>query len=358
MSLRLSTLQVCFGAASMTLASLLVCSAQTTRERGWPIEFSTPKRPGATNNLNALTSKKDDLKQLEDEFYQTLQSSPPQTSLDGVAARPTRPSAGSMMQNKRVKELMERRKSWVFSSPEDLMATPSAEEALKDPRYSPDGQDQKEMTTIERYYRDMTAKRSGAKNPTQSKDDDLFGTFTKPNPRDEVAPEEDANLPRSVKERVEALSKQSEPGDNNNPFVQSAPHGNLLDTFGLAVKPLSKEQIQEHKKFMDAHHAILDSSWHPPATDSSGRSSAVIIDAMRTGWKPTESPSSASSPAPHKGLETELDVVDPVLGPPGLPDVNAKALGQLRPTLALPKIESTRSAPVAPSFTPPTRSFH
>ena len=52
-----------------------------------------------------------------------------------------------------------------------------------------------------------------------------------------------------------------------------------------------------------------------------------------------------------------MDVINPLLGPAALPDVNAQALGQTRPTPALPTVEPTRVAPLAPKFTAPKRSF-
>ena len=88
MSFRLSSLQVCLGAAAaVALSGLLVCSAQAGgKERGRPIEFSAPKSDEVTTNLNQLTSKKDGLKQLEEDLYRPLQSFSPKSSLDGVVA--------------------------------------------------------------------------------------------------------------------------------------------------------------------------------------------------------------------------------------------------------------------------------
>jgi len=358
MSFSFSSRQICLGAAAVALGGLLVCSAQAgDKERGWPIEFSAPRSDEGTTNLNQFTSKKDGLKQLEEDFYQPPQSFAPQSSLDGVVARPNRPPAGPVIQNKRVKELLERRKNWIFMSPEELMAGPTAEEILKAPQYGADGQEKKETPMFDRYYRGLGKKRSGANNLTQSKDDDLFGTPSKSNSRDELATQEDSKLPSGLRETAETLNRLFESVAGNNPFVQGETHGSLVDTFGLVVTPLSKEQVQEHKKFMDKYHSMVDPSWRLPVVAAPGNPLAIVADAATPAWKPAAGLPSSPSLAPSKGLNAQLDVVNPMLGPPGPPDVNAQAIGQARSTAALPKVESTRVAPVAPTFTAPNRAF-
>ena len=89
MSFRLSSRQICLAVAALAMSGLLVCSAQAGgKERGRPIEFSEPKSDEVTTNLHQLTSKKDGLKQLEEDLYKPLQSFAPKSSLDGVAAPP------------------------------------------------------------------------------------------------------------------------------------------------------------------------------------------------------------------------------------------------------------------------------
>ena len=120
--------QICLGATILVLSGLLVCNAQPGgKQRGRPIEFSVPRSDEVTTNLHQLMSKPDGLKQLEEDLYKPLQLFAPQSSLDGVVALPTRPPPTPVIQNKRVKEMLERRKNWVFMSPEDLLAAPTVE---------------------------------------------------------------------------------------------------------------------------------------------------------------------------------------------------------------------------------------
>jgi hypothetical protein len=361
MSFRLSSPQICVGAAVLAVGGLLVCSAQAGgKERGRPIEFSVPRSDEVTTNLHQLTSKKDGLKQLEEDLYQPLQSFSPRSSLDGVAAPPPRAPAAPVIQSKRVKELLERRKNWVFMSPEDLASAPSAEDVLKAPQIGPDGQEKKELPAIERYYHRLSNKQAESDNPLQFKDksEDLFGMPRKSDSRDERVPQEDLIIPSGVRESAQSLNKLVESDRSDGRFYRAAPHGDSSDIFGLGTQPLSKEQMQEHKKFMDDYRSIVDPSWHPPAVATPGNPLPIFVpDAASPAGKPAVGLPSSLSPTPRTALDVQMDVINPRLGPPGLPDVNAQALGQTRPTPPLPNAEPTRVAPVAPPFTAPRRSF-
>ena len=186
MSLSFSSRHVWLGAAAVAFSGSLVCSAQTGgAERGWPIEFSSPKGEAGTTNMNQLMRKLEGLKQFEEDAYQPLQSLAPQSSLDAVAVRPTRPPAGPLIQNKRVKELLERRKNWVFMNPQDLVTAPTIEDILKTPALGNETQDQKEGPPLQRYYGLLPNKRPMANDPSQPKSDDWFGPATQANPRED-----------------------------------------------------------------------------------------------------------------------------------------------------------------------------
>jgi len=122
---------------------------------------------------------------------------------------------------------------------------------------------------------------------------------------------------------------------------------------------LSKEQIEEHKKYMDDYRSVVESSWHP--LTMSGHQDMLSPKAPDTaspaGIAAAGLPNSLS-PAPRTALEVQMGVVSPQLGPADLPDVNAQALGQTRPTSILPMDGPTRVAPPSPNFAAPKRSFY
>ena len=206
MSFRLLSLRVCCGLVAVALTSLLPCSAQTGgRPRGRPIEYSEPRSDEVTTNLHQLTIKEDGVKELEEDLYQPLRSFTPQSSLDGVAA-PLPPSpAPPAIQSKRAKELLERRKNWIFARPEDLVAEPTLEEILKTPEYGKDGREKKQTPALERYYERMATKRPAANRPDQWKEPDLFSPVKKSGSGEETAARGDSDLPSGLKESAQAL---------------------------------------------------------------------------------------------------------------------------------------------------------
>ena len=356
MSFRLSSLRIGWCTAALAVSGLLVCSAQAGgKERGRTIEFSEPKSDEVTTNLHQLTSKKDGLRQLEEDLYKPLQSFAPKSSLEGVVAPLPRPPASSVIQSKRARALLERRKNWEFMSPEDLTAGPTVEEILKGPQYGADDNQKQELQPMERYYQRLATKRPGGKSPSQSKDDDLLDASRKTNPHDQLASHDDSNLPSGLKESAQALQQLSESDTAGGPFGRGATRSSFSDIFGLGANTLSKQQMAEHTKLMNEYHSIVDPSWHPPAVASAANPAFGLTDAAQPMRNAAAGLAGSSSLATHRGLDAQWDVINPMLGPPGLPDVNAQALGQSRPAPPVPKVESPTV--VAPTFIAPRRAF-
>jgi hypothetical protein len=359
MIFRFLSLHIYLAAATLVLSGVLVGKAQTGRkERGRPIEFSLPKSDEVTTNLHQLTNKKDSLRELEEDLYKPLQSFSPKSSLEGVTVPPPRTPSTSPIQSKRVKELLERRKNWVFMSPEDLVDAPTVEDVLKTPQIGPEGQEKKQLPTFERYYDRLSNRRVEPDNPLKPKNEDLFGTPSKSNARDERIPQEDSIIPTGVRDSMQTLNKMVESDRNDGRFLRAATHGDLSDPFGLGNQTMSKEQTQEHKKLMDEYRSVVDPSWHPPAVATpENLLTTLAADATSSAGKPAMSLPNSLSPAAPSVLEEQLNVTRPQLGPAALPDVNSRALGQTRPTLVLPTSDPTRVPPPAPTFAVPKRTF-
>ena len=358
MSIRLTSRAVRLAVAALAVSGLVVGKAQAGgKERGRPIDFSLPRSDEVTTNLHQLTSKKDSLKQLEEDLYKPLESFAPQSSLDGVTAPPPRAPSTPAIQSKRLKELLERRRNWVFMTPEDLLAAPTIEDILKTPQHEPDGQEKKQLPTLERYFERLSNKRGGSVNLLQSKGEDLFGPASKSKPGEDVAERDDSNLPNGLRESAEALKQLFQRRESDSPFAQSEKRRNLVDTFGVSGETLSKEQVQAHKKFMDDYNALLDPTWHPPAVATPNAFSVAIPDVASPIAKPAEALPSSLSPVAHTGIEAQMDITSPQLGPVGLQDVTAQALGQSRSALPMPLVEAPRVPPPAPMFAAPKRAF-
>ena len=340
------------------LAGVLMCSAQSKgSQRVRPIEFSAPRSDEVTTNLHQLTSRKDGLKQLEEDLYAPLQSFTPRSSLEGVMVPPPRAAAPSPVQSKRAKELLERRKNWMFMTPEDLLAAPTVEQILKTPERGLDGLEKKDSPAMERYHERLTAKRPAKRQPAQPFEESLSNLARKPSSSKTDPGREEADLPTGLKESTQELKTLFEGSDNPSPFSEAARSRSLSDPFGFGTKPPSQDQVLEHKKRMDQYHTLVDSTWHPPTVQSLGSTLPTLADLSQPAEKPMAPSPGFSSSSAFKALNAQMDVVAPVLGPARLPDVNAQAIGQTRSSSDLPKVQARRVMPPPPDFTAPKRAF-
>jgi hypothetical protein len=337
------------------MAGVWVCTAQGGgKERGRAIEFSAPKSDEVTTNLHQLTSKKDSLKQLEEDLYKSVQTFAPKSSLDGVAAPPARTPTGPVILSKRVKELLERRKNWAFVNPKDLMSGPTAEEIFKVPEYGADGQEKKRVSLVEQYYEQLGAKRAGEMGPSPPKDDGRFGEPNQSKQRDDPAVPDDANLPTGLRESEQALKKffESDPGEGG--LAPTPARNPFSDIFGLGDTAPSREKALEHKKLMDEFNHILDFSRQPALSPNSPGGSS---DATRWSANPVSGLEGSWGSSRHDGFGAPSGAINPILTPSGPLDVNAQALGPSSLTPAVPKTDLPKVAPPTPTFTAPRRAF-
>jgi hypothetical protein len=356
MSFRLSNLGIGCVIAAVLSWCLLPCDAQTrARPRGRSIELSVPRTDEDTNSAQRLTIKKNAPKELGDDLYKTLPGFAPQSSLDGISAPLPANPPPSAAQSKRMKELLDRQKNWVFMRPEDLLAAPSLEEILKAPEYDAKGREKKKVPTLVQYYDRITTKQLTTKRNDQLKDDELFGSAKKSNSNDGTAEQDETDLPSGVKDSAQALKRMFQPDAVGEASAQGATSSRFADPFGRPDNTLTKEQMLEHKKLMDGYHSVVDPSWHPPAAASSFDKLWALPSAPQPMKSPSAGLTGSPSATPHTGLDAQMDILHPILGPQGLPDINARAVGQTRPPLPQPTTEVPKV--VAPTFAAPRRSF-
>jgi hypothetical protein len=238
--------------------------------------------------------------------------------------------------------------------PEDLIAAPTVEDILKAPDFGTRDRDKDDLGAMGQYYRRLANKNPASKRPGQSADDDLFGPPKKSNPTDETAAQNDSDLPPDLKESAQALKKMFDIDKTGDASDRVVTRSSFADPFGVSVRTPSKEQVLEHKKFMDDYHTLVDPTWHPVAAPNPFNLPGGLSATPQSGKNPASGFANSPSLAPHHGLDAQMDVVNPLLGPVGLPDLNARAVGQSRSALALPTFEAPKV--VAPTFTAPKRS--
>jgi hypothetical protein len=343
------------GIAAAVGCALAVCGAQAAdRKGGRAIVFSSPSSDEVTTNLNQFSSKTDPLKELDEEIQRSFQSLSPKSSLEGVSIPPPQRPAPSLSESKRARDLLERRRNWVFMRPGDLLAEPTIEDILKVPDSRTKDRDESDLGPMGQFYNRLATKRSMPNRSGQSGGDDLFGPPRKSNATDDVAAQNDSNLPPELKESALALKNKFDLDKLDDPSARGVAHSSFSDPFGLGISTPSKEQAEQHKKFMDGYRSLVDPTWHPTAAPNPFSQPIGFADATQPAKSPASGFATAASPATHRGLDAQADILNPVLGPAGLPDLNARALGQPRSALSAPTFETPRI--VAPTFAPPKRS--
>src|SRR5215475_8832969 len=99
------------------------CGAAEEGKAEQPAQVSGSKSGNATNSPS-LKPKQNGLKQLERDLFRPFETISPEGSLDGAFV-PTMPQPQPntpAVQSKRAKELLERRRDWVFETPEEILA--------------------------------------------------------------------------------------------------------------------------------------------------------------------------------------------------------------------------------------------
>src|SRR6478672_489199 len=150
MILRFSSWQSGSTLGVLALSLIFICTSNGQEKRsGRPIEFSDPKGADASTNVSPLSTKRSMLRELEDDLTKSFQKSlSSHSSLDGVAMPPPAQMPGSVIQSKKVKELLDRKKNWYLNSPEDLTSTPTAQELLHLPDYATDPEGKKPRSSL------------------------------------------------------------------------------------------------------------------------------------------------------------------------------------------------------------------
>ena len=82
--------------------------------------------------------------------------------------QPQRPQAERVTPSKKAKEMMERKRNWVFMDPDDAAEGPSMEEVFNVHEYDSDGQEKKSHSALERFYEKLDRKANGETNNNKS----------------------------------------------------------------------------------------------------------------------------------------------------------------------------------------------
>lgn len=340
----------------LAMAAVVIPGAALAQERGRSIEFSAPKSDELSTNLHQLTSKKDSLKQLEEDTYKAIQSFSGMGSLDGVPADPINPNR-IVVSTKQIKDAMDRKKNYLWMTPEQLVPSVKVEDLLKLPDYGLDGRDKKSLSPMELYYEKLMMK-PGAATPASSysyndRGDSLnpFGSTSRDH--DEIMAGADVDMPAGLKDSAQSLKKFFMDDDEDQKMPNStAQQVSFADPFSLGGVAALNDKAQNdltQKRLTEEYRTMLDPSWKPAHQDAL-HSFESLFDTQ---------PKDNTALAPN--FLTKQPDSDPLLPftpvsaplPPG--DVTAQALGQSSDSAAFQKPDVTKTAPPRVNFEFPKR---
>ncbi len=314
--------------------------------RGRPVEFSAPRSSEGATNLNQVTDSATRLRQFEQELFKPTVSLSPNGSLGGVPA-PVVPPTVRVVPSRQDQEQADRRKNWVFTNPEDLMAVPNVQALSKSPDSDKQQAENLKLSALEQYFLGTLNQQ---KKPNHKSSKDVFQDSVGEDLEDLNAT--DKNLPESVRESEAQLRKLLKPangmaGSAGSP--QSAVAANIANEKNSL---LYANPADAHKALMEEYRQMLGL---PAGNPSVKEMYKQLLAGPESPSKPlpTTLPelTANSSAAKPDNLDVQFGAVP---GIPTLPDPNYNK------ALTVPTAPSTAvklEKPVPVNLTPPVPTF-
>jgi hypothetical protein len=369
MSLWFSTASRWLGALGLLLlAGGPVCAqnTQTPRSHGRRLEVSDPKSGINVTNFNTIGSPNDPIKQWEDEVSRPFKGFTPvdQGMLEGVVVPPPRAPAGPVIQNKKVQELLEKKKNWAFMNPEDLTATPTAEQILNVKEYGEDGKEKRPSTSLQRFYQRLDKeKQKGFKLDTKDAEALLGGDPRRERVSGVDDEEDDPRFSKTSQRDGSARHTGFEPDKSSltpDTFSTTMRRGSLSDIFGLgdAGASATPETLKAQKARLDEYRQFIGL----PANPAPAFEGFNPLSAAEETTRNYISPGSSLGMAPAAGSGGDVfggARLSPTATLPAGSSLSdaAHSAGTFNPPSSLPRPEPPRATPPAANFTAPKRVF-
>lgn len=337
------------------LSGLAACQAQgPARQRGAAIEFSAPKSGELTNSLRQLTTKKDSLKQLEEDLYRPFKSFGPDSLPEDESSMPLPMPGAGAGPSKRERQEEDRRKNWAFMRPEDLMGVQTVEELMHTPEFDKDGREKQSLSVMEQYFLRVSPDGNNARKPGKSKERDPFGNHSTQASTERTSAEETENgdLPDVFGASGKSLKKLIEGNQSASAFDQ--PNSTFGDAFGLGHHESSPEELLAHKARMEEFRQILE----PSASTHGGKNGfdQNLVDSAQGNPGGAAGLNGLPGSSRHDGGDASGGI-NPLTAT--LPDLSASLNAPLPPKLTptLPPVAPPSVTPPVPTFLAPRRQF-
>jgi len=328
-----------------------------------------------TNIGSSTGIRKDGLRELQDEINRSFRNFTP-NSLDGLAAPRFQPSP--IVPNPKLKDMLDRKRNWALSTPEEILNIPDPEKILNPDKASksgghllsvddylnggqpnsgqPNGQ---KGTPNDRKFNGSMEGAAALLDPTNRRDDrDTDRDRDQDSSKDKLSDSErEGRLPEGLRGTEEKLRKGLLEVQGTS-FLTTPNKSSFSDFFGLGDQVTPKEQEESHKAYLKEYQGILNS--RSPAADNFVNqfgplpgAAESVIGGKTPAYKPAELPSSS-----RRVSDAQLGMINPSFDPNPVANVNSKVLNSWDPlkTAPAPVISAPKPAPL-PNFQAPRRVF-
>jgi hypothetical protein len=249
---------ILLAAAVSAAAELGICGVRADEKK--PETESLGSRSGnVITNSSSFKPKQNGLRQLEQDLFRPFETLAPKGSLDGafVPSMPAPQPAAPSVQSKRAKELLERRRDWVFETPDEILAGVSSDDKSNRRDQDKEGDDKLKLSPLERFYDRLYNKEK--KGPTQKghKRDLLSDSRKSGLLSDDSEADDDADLPFGIRETQREMKKLLVPRDRKEDSSTEPSRSGFSDIFGLGKNTRSREEIEMQKQRMDRYKELV-----------------------------------------------------------------------------------------------------
>lgn len=329
------------------------------KDPGAQPDTSGPKNSVPPTNSQSFKPSQSGLKQLEQDLFKPFETISPRGSLDGAfvppmpEARPQNPA----VQKKKAKENFERRRDWVFETPDEILATPSTDDLVNGRDNEKNSDDKSDLTPLERFYDRLYNKKKDKKSVTRNPDkrDDLYSK-KRSTRSDESDADDDSDLPVNVREAQREMRKLLTPRERKDEPSADQNRRLFSDVFGAGKDMPSREEMEMQRERIDRYKGLLGLPTVPNGDNDPLKQFRDIVgtSSRNPGFASTMDSSSALRGQNVFGTQPGAAAVAPNLNllPEG-------AQLHVTPSLApaLPKIEPPKSLPPPVTFSVPRRQF-
>jgi hypothetical protein len=355
MNLKVSSFGCCCALLFLGAGNLVegTAKAQGDTRHTRAIELSETNNTEVLKRLNQLGDKKDEYKELEEEWSKPFESLAVEGQTGGALAPYYAPPSARAVPNKRVKELLERQKNWTLT-PTDLISANGGQDWSGTSSLQADGQDKK-SSSIKQFYDAMPdGGRAGSNNST---DEERSGDRRQSMFREELTTPEDPTLPAGVRDEARQLRKllnEQAAGTDASGYARTEPRSTLSDFFGFGDHTQTRAEMeaqQTHTRDLQALYGIASGSSPGSLRMNALTPTYSSVTPVNAGGLPSATPAQPDTSFSTPGTPTS------VWSPSATPDLNAP-LHQWNP-MYNPQ-ELPKPTPVQPITAPvefPRRKF-